>query len=181
VARGQQTFAYVQVGVKIGVGIVIDGAVLDGAHGAAGEVAMLPFPWSRTDRPERARLEDYLGSDALMERCAASWPARARPAPTDAVALFAAAAQGDANARRMVDEHSHDIGRLVVAVAAVLDPRLVVLGGGVGQNQLVLPEVRRTVRELAWDTEVTVGALGENATALGAVHVAIGRALDRMT
>jgi hypothetical protein len=33
---------------------------------------------------------------------------------------------------------------------------------------------------LAWDTEVTVGALGENATALGAVHIAIGRALDRL-
>ena len=80
----------------------------------------------------------------------------------------------------MVDEHSRDIGRLVVAVASVLDPRLVVLGGGVGQNQLVLPEVRRTVRALAWDTEVTVGALGENATALGAVHIAIGRALDRI-
>jgi predicted NBD/HSP70 family sugar kinase len=180
VARGQQTFAYVQVGVKIGVGIVIDGQVLSGAHGAAGEVAMLPFPWSRDEPPERAGLEEYLGSDALMERCAASWPARARPAPADAVALFAAAAEGDANARRMVDEHSRDIGRLVVAVAAVLDPRLVVLGGGVGQNQLVLPEVRRTVRALAWDTEVTVGALGENATGLGAVHIAIGRALDRI-
>jgi predicted NBD/HSP70 family sugar kinase len=180
VARGQQTFAYVQVGVKIGVGIVIDGQVLHGAHGAAGEVAMLPFPWGRGEPPERAGLEEYLGSDALMDRCAASWPARARPAPADAVALFAAAAQGDANARRVVDEHSRDIGRLVVAVAAVLDPPLVVLGGGVGQNQLVLPEVRRTVRQLAWDTEVTVGALGENATGLGAVHIAIGRALDRI-
>jgi predicted NBD/HSP70 family sugar kinase len=180
VARGQSTFAYVQIGVKIGVGIVINGQVLHGAHGAAGEVAMLPFPWSPSEQPERAHLEEYLGSEALMERCAKSWPARARPAPADAEALFAAAAQGDANARRVVDEHSRDIGRLVVAVASVLDPRLVVLGGGVGQNQLVLPEVRRTVRALAWDTEVTVGALGENATALGAVHIAIGRALDRI-
>ena len=66
------------------------------------------------------------------------------------------------------------------SVASVLDPRLVVLGGGVGQNQLVLPEVRRTVRELAWDTEVTVGALGDHATVLGAVHIAIARTLDRI-
>jgi predicted NBD/HSP70 family sugar kinase len=180
VARGQATFAYVQVGVKIGVGIVVNGSVLHGAHGAAGEVAMMPFPWSADERPVRAGLEEYLGSEALMERCAAAWPARARPAPADAEALFAAATQGDANARRIVDEHSRDIGRLVVAVASVLDPRLVVLGGGVGQNQLVLPEVRRTVRELAWDTEVTVGALGDHATVLGAVHIAIGRTLDRI-
>jgi predicted NBD/HSP70 family sugar kinase len=83
-------------------------------------------------------------------------------------------------ARRVVDRHSTDIGRLVAAVVALIDPGLVVLGGGVGQNQLVLLEVRRTVRELAWDTEVTVGGLGDRATLLGAVHVAITRALDSM-
>lgn len=180
VARGQRTFIYVQVGVKIGVGIVIDGSVLGGAHGAAGEVAMMPFPWSRTDAPARNALEDYLGSEALMERCAAAWPASAGPVPSDAEELFSSAARGNAAARRAVDEHSRNIGRLVVTVVALLDPRLVVLGGGVGQNQMVLPEVRRTVADLAWDTEVTVGALGDHASVLGAVHLAIGRTLDRI-
>jgi hypothetical protein len=81
----------------------------------------------------------------------------------------------------MVDQHAADIGRLAVGVMSVLDPGLVVLGGGVGQNRLVLPEVRRVTSELAWDTEITVGALGEHATVLGAVHIAITRALDRLT
>jgi hypothetical protein len=40
--------------------------------------------------------------------------------------------------------------------------------------------VRRTIDELAWSTEVTVGALGDYATVQGAVHMAIGRALSRM-
>ncbi|WP_163505844.1 ROK family transcriptional regulator [Fodinicola acaciae] len=180
VARGQRTFAYLQVGVKIGVGIVIDGKLLHGAHGAAGEVAMLPFPWSERESPRHAGLETHLGSDALMRRCAASWPASAGAAPKDAEALFTAAVRGDLAARRVVDQHARDIGRLAVAVLGVIDPGLVVLGGGVGQNQLVLPEVHRTLRELAWDTEVTVGALGHSATVLGAVHIAIARALDRM-
>jgi predicted NBD/HSP70 family sugar kinase len=180
VARGQRTFAYLQVGVKIGVGIVVDGKLLHGAHGAAGEVSMLPFPWSESEKPQRAGLETYLGSDALMERCAASWPTSAGVPPKDAEALFTAAVRGDLPARRMVDRHARDIGRLAVAVLGVIDPGLVVLGGGVGQNQLVLPEVRRTLRDLAWDTEVTVGALGDRATVLGAVHIAISRALDRM-
>jgi hypothetical protein len=56
----------------------------------------------------------------------------------------------------------------------------VVLGGGVGQNQLLLPEVRRTVRRLAWDTEITTGALGDYATVQGAVHLAIDRTLNRI-
>ncbi|MCW2938491.1 MAG: hypothetical protein JWN00_1476 [Actinomycetia bacterium] len=180
VARDQQMFVYLQIGVKIGVGIVVGGKLLRGAHGAAGEVAMMPFPWSPSASPQRAGLEEYLGSDALMERCAASWPGHSGPAPEDAEALFDAATRGDADARRMVDGHSRDIGRLAVAVLAVIDPGLIVLGGGVGQNQLVVPEVRRTIQALAWDTEVTVGALGDHATLLGAVHTAINRSLDRI-
>jgi predicted NBD/HSP70 family sugar kinase len=180
VARNQQMYAYVQVGVKIGLGVLIDGGLLRGAHGAAGEVAMLPFPWAGAQKPRRNALEHYLGSAALMERCAAAWPSDGSPVPADAEALFAAAAAGDATAQRFVDQHAQDIGRLVVGVMSVLDPGLVVLGGGVGQNPLVLTEIRRTVRELAWDTEVTTGALGERATVLGAVHLAISRTLDRI-
>lgn len=180
VARGQRTFVYLQVGVKVGLGIVIDGTLLHGAHGAAGEVAMMPFPWSRHELPERAGLEEYLGSPALMQRCAAAWNDSAGPLPADAEALFQAAAQGNSMARRLVDQHSADIGRLVVGVMSVIDPGLVVLGGGVGQNQLVLPEVRRITSSLAWDTEITTGALGDHATVLGAVHIAITRSLDRL-
>lgn len=181
VARDRQMFAYIQVGVKIGVGIVLDGRLMRGASGAAGEAAMLPFPWSAAQRPSRAGLEQFLGSDALMERCAGAWPASgAGPLPRDAKALFEAAADGHAVARRVVDQHAADIGRLVAAVVALVDPGLVVLGGGVGQNQLVLPEVRRTVQALTWDTEVTVGGLGDRATLLGAVHLAVTRALDSM-
>ncbi len=140
----------------------------------------MPFPWGENESPRRAGLEHYLGSEALLERCAAAWPASAGPPPRDAKALFEAAARGDVHARRMVDRHAQDIGRLAVGVLSVLDPGLIVLGGGVGQNQLVLPEVQRVLRSLAWDTEVTVGALGDRATVLGAVHLAISRALNRL-
>ena len=180
-AQNQDTFVYLQVGVKIGLGIVIDGKLMHGAHGASGEVAMMPFPWSPGEQPARAGLEEYLGSEALMARCAASWNAGSGPVPKDAEALFQAAARGQSTARKLVDQHATDIGRLAVGVMSVLDPGLVVLGGGVGQNQLLLPGVRRATTSLAWDTEITVGALGEHATVLGAVHLAITRALDRLT
>jgi predicted NBD/HSP70 family sugar kinase len=141
---------------------------------------MMPFPWSRQEQPQRAALEEYLGSQALMKRCAAAWTDSAGPLPADPEALFKAAAQGSSMARRLVDQHSADIGRLVVGVMSVIDPGLVVLGGGVGQNQLVLPEVRRITSSLAWDTEITAGALGDHATVLGAVHIAMTRSLDRL-
>ena len=105
-------------------------------------------------------------------RITACWPSWRRNT--------AAAASGNEAARRIVDRHGRDIGQAVVAVMSVLDPGLVVLGGGVGQNQLLLPEVRKTVSQLAWPTEITVGALGDYATVQGAVHTAITRALRRM-
>jgi len=180
-AHGHDDFVYLQIGVKIGLGVVVDGHLLRGFHGAAGEIAMLPFPWSGgTEIPRRAGLEAYLGSTALMTRSCAAWPALRGPAPRSPKALFAAAAAGNEVARRLVDAHARDIGRVVAAVLSVVDPGLVVLGGGVGQNQLLLPEVRRTVEHLAWPTEITVGALGDHATIQGAVHTAITRALDRM-
>lgn len=179
-ARGHDTFVYLQVGVKIGLGVVVNGRLLHGAHGATGEVARLPFPWTPTEEPQREALEDYLGSAALMARCRETWPEEHGTPPHDAEELFRTALSGNEAARRLVDRHGRDVGRLVVGVLCVLDPQQVVLGGGVGQNQLLLPEVRRTVRRLAWDTEITVGALGDYATVQGAVHLAIDRSLNRI-
>jgi predicted NBD/HSP70 family sugar kinase len=180
-ARGHDDFVYLQVGVKIGLGVVIGGQLMRGFHGAAGEIAMLPFPWAPGGpAPHRAGLEEFIGSTALMARCSADWPAGRGAPPRTPEALFEAAAGGNEVARKMVDAHAQDIGRVVTAVLGVVDPGLVVLGGGVGQNQLLLPEVRRVIEELAWPVDVMIGALGDHATIQGAVHTAITRALDRM-
>ena len=54
----------------------------------------------------------------------------------------------------------------------MLDPGLIVLGGGVGQNPLVVQEVQRVMKELTWSTEIAVSSLGTNGTALGAMRLA---------
>ena len=76
-AAGRETFAYLQVGVRIGLGIILQGRLFRGFGGAAGEIGRLPFPWSSTQMPEREGLEHYLGAIALMARCTAAWPAAA--------------------------------------------------------------------------------------------------------
>jgi predicted NBD/HSP70 family sugar kinase len=68
--------------------------------------------------------------------------------------------------------HAADIGRVVAACIGFLDPGLVVLGGGVGQNPMILNEVQRTARDLTWSTEIAVSSLGVNGTALGAMRLA---------
>ncbi len=179
-ARGVATFLYLQVGVKIGAGLVINGKLHRGAHGAAGEVASLPYPWAPGEPSRRLGLEHHLGSEELIRRAQARWPAAGAPAPRTATELFARAAADHPTALDMVEEHAADIGRLVAAVMTMVDPEVVLLGGGVGQNELLLPVVRRTVRSLAWDTDIRIGTLGTRASIIGAVHLATTRAVGRM-
>jgi predicted NBD/HSP70 family sugar kinase len=176
-AKKHDVFSYLQVGVRIGLGIIVNGTLLRGANGAAGEIGRLPFPWSPAEIPIREGLEHYLGSEALIQRCALGWPAEEGHPPTSAKELFARAEAGSGHALQWVRRHAADIGRLVAACVGMLDPGLIVLGGGVGQNPLVLEEVQRIAKELTWPTEIAVSSLGASGTALGATRLATDFAL----
>jgi predicted NBD/HSP70 family sugar kinase len=176
---GRASFIYLQVGVKIGLGIVIDGRLFRGFNGAAGEVGRLPFPWSATETPRLEALEEYLGSASLVARCARDWPPEDGAPPQNAEELFARAATSP-HARACIDRHAADIGRLVAACVGVLDPGLAVLGGGVGQNELMVEQVAQTVAELTWPTEIAVSRLTRKATVLGAVGLAADYSLGTL-
>jgi len=162
---------YLQIGVKVGVGIVIEGKLFRGFRGAAGEVGHLPFPWSETEAPRSQQVEAYLGSAQFLRRCKAGWPKSDGKPPQSTEELFALV-QSSAHARHCVERHASDIGNLVAACVSVLDPQLVVLGGGVGQNAALLPGIDKVVRDLCWPVELMVSELSNRATVLGTVRLA---------
>ena len=172
VADGRNTFAYLQVGVGIGAGIVINGQLLRGMNGAAGELARLAYPWTDDRAAGHEALEGRLGSAGLLRRARARWSTSDGPPPPDAVALFALAGQGHPVAAMLVHEHAVEVGKLAASLAAVLDPGLVVLGGGVGANPLLTKGVVEMLAELSWPTDVVVSRLGDHATVLGAAQLA---------
>jgi predicted NBD/HSP70 family sugar kinase len=173
VARGRGNFAYIQVGVKIGMGIVLRGQLLQGRNGAAGEISHIAFPFAPDRPPEEAvALEDYLGAEALMQRVRAGWPGRSQAKPEDAPQLLALAQAGNAAAVRAVERHGLDIGAMVATCVSVIDPGLVVLGGGIGSNAQILPHVRDMVARLSFPTEIVSSALGPDATVLGIEQLA---------
>jgi len=130
-AQGHQTFAFLQVGVRVGLGFITEGRLFRGAGGAAGEIGRMPFPWSANETPYREGLEHYLGSRALIERCRVDWPAGEGAPPDSAKDLFARALEGSPPAVAAVARHGADIGRLAAGCIGMLDPGLIVLGGGV--------------------------------------------------
>lgn len=169
-AQGVPMFAYLQVGVKIGLGFVYEGRLLRG-RGGAGEVACLPYPWGGDKRPRHLALEHHLGSAGLVAR-ARAMPDIDTPPRTDAAALFARAARGEPGPRKLIEGHAREVGEVAAAVVALLDPGLIILGGGVGLNPILLRGVRAQIKRLTWDTEIRNGQLGSDATLIGASRLA---------
>jgi predicted NBD/HSP70 family sugar kinase len=166
------TFVYLQVGVGIGAGIVIGRQLLRGRNGAAGEIARLAYPWTDGQPAGHEALEARLGSPGLMRQVSSAWRKGDGPLPQDPEAVFALAAEGHARAVALVAEHAGEVGKLAASLTAVLDPGLVILGGGVGRNPLLTDGVREALSTLSWPTKLEVSRLREHATVLGAAHLA---------
>jgi predicted NBD/HSP70 family sugar kinase len=89
--------------------------------------------------------------------------------------VFAAASEGDRAARRVVAQEADRIALTVAAVAAVLDPELVILGGGIGANgDLLLEPIRRRLLEVSpFRPAIEASTLREEATLYGSVSMAL--------
>ena len=166
--RDVSTFAFVSVGTGIGMGLVLNGELHRGAHGAAGEIAFLPLD------------DDSLESAAS----AAAVVAAARQTGSllrSARAVFAAAEAGDRNAREVVAAEAAIVARALVSIVAVVDPELIVLGGGIGRAPGFAETVHARLAELSPIVpEVRPSALGEDAVVDGCLAVGGDRLWNRI-
>jgi predicted NBD/HSP70 family sugar kinase len=180
--RDARTFVYVSVGTGIGMGIIIDGNLYRGAHGAAGEVGYLPLAGedgdARADRDARLRgiLEAATSADAVVRTAKRLGMVGA----SSAKRVFAAARAGDLLALAAVESEGERLALVVGTIAAILDPEFVLLGGGVGSNiDLLRPPLERRLAELTpLGPRVAEGQLGQDAIVLGAVASALDTARD---
>jgi fructokinase len=121
------------LGTGAGSGIVVDGSLLRGAHGLAGEWGHNPLPWIQAAELPGPRC--YCGRDGCIERFV-SGPAlsadheRATGARLDPAAIAAAAAKGDAACRETLERHEDRLARALAHVVNLVDPDVIVLGGG---------------------------------------------------
>jgi len=179
-ARGVASFAYVQIGLKIGMGLVLGELLVRGRNGAAGEIGHLSFPFAPGISPLPGEAEHYLGTEAFIGRVRADWPGTAGDPPADTAELLAMAEAGNADALRHVARHASDIGAIVATCVSVVDPGLVVLGGGLGSSPLLLPGVREAANRLSYPVEIRNTLLGADATVMGIERLAIEAAIARL-
>ncbi len=180
--REVRSFTFVWVGTGVGMGLVINGMLHRGVHGAAGEIAYMPISAEQGADPADARRRGTLeaaGSAAAVVRAARRAGMRG---PVSARRVFVAAADGDARAARVVAGEAEVVARAVCAIVTVVDPELVVLGGGIGQAPGFAAAVADQLGRLApVMPEVRVSALGTQAVVDGCLASGAELAWQRLT
>jgi predicted NBD/HSP70 family sugar kinase len=168
IAQDVANFVFLYVGAGIGAGVVVDGRLVRGSRGLAGEVGYLP---SRADtRGTRHGLARAVSALGLGPRRPDAWYV---DTVAEARELLTAAEAGDQHALDAVAGAGRALGEAATAICAVIDPDLVVLGGPIGTNALLLREVRRALDELSpVATPVAASSLGESAPLRGALELA---------
>ena len=175
--RGRSTFAYLSVGSGLGAGLVLDGRLHRGRHGAAGEVGYLAVGGDPAGDATASRgpMEKHLSQDAIVDAAARVDPG----APRDPRELFQRARRGDAPGRAAVAQTIDGLAVCIASITAVLDLELVLLGGGIGeQGDLLLEPVRAALAALVpYTPDIAVGTLGDHDVLTGAA--ATGATLAR--
>jgi predicted NBD/HSP70 family sugar kinase len=123
-------------------------------------------------------LEDSVGAEAVV----AAAVALGMPRPAGPKEVFAAARAGDQLALAAVRTEAERLAYAVAAVAAVLDPALVVLGGGIGDNaDLLLDPLREALEELTpLHPDLAASKLGGDAVLMGAIATATAIAREHV-
>jgi glucokinase len=193
-AAGIDNTLVVTLGTGIGAGIIAEGRLLHGASGFAGEPGHMvvdpngpPCPCGKRGCWERYASGTGLGRLARDAAAAGRLDAAVALAGGDPAAVrgehvTTSARAGDAESLAVLDELSHWIALGLANLANILDPAIVVIGGGLVESaDLFLPEVRRRFADLvmAGDRRPTLpivpAELGERAGAIGAALVALDR------
>lgn len=176
-AQGADVVACLTVGTGIGMGILVHGKLFRGSHGAAGEIADLPYgdipAGVAAHRP--GPVEVVAAGQAVVTAAHG-----AGLSASTAKQVFDLARDGDERALRVVGEEAAKLAHVVSVVTAVLDPALIVLAGGIGSNADLLAEPmhRELTLRLPRVPEIIGGRLGDDAVLVGAIATAMDTAWE---
>lgn len=176
--RDCMNFAYIKAATGVGAGLVVDGSLLRGASGTAGEIGHTTL--------DESGLLCYCGNRGCLETVA-SGPAILRLVSGDdgeSLALsdvIQLAAQGDLRCRRAISDAGREIGVAVAGLCNLINPERIVVGGLLSRSgDLLLQPIRESIRRYtvlaaAECVDVVPATFVERAELLGALALVIRR------
>lgn len=174
-AAGAEVVFGVIIGTGTGSGIVVRGQVLEGPNAIAGEWGHNPLPWPRDD--ERPGTACYCGRQGCIETFL-SGPGIARDhervtgEPRDAPDIVRGALNSDADCRATLQRYEDRMARALAHVINILDPHVIVLGGGMGNIAQLYDNVPRLWGRYVFsdrvDTRLVAPKFGDSSGVRGA-------------
>jgi glucokinase len=178
-AKDCPNFVFIALGAGVGAGIVIDGRLHRGSRWYAGEISHMHLDHRRwnVEYGEVGFLESVAGAEAIARQGQRlrGRSNRVVPSADGAAEVFEAARYGDARAAAIVQQVAVYLGSAVANIAAVLDPQLIVFGGGISHagDQLLDP-VREVIARIVPNVpEIRLSAAGDDAQVFGSLYSAL--------
>lgn len=165
--RGLRSVAFVTVSTGVGAGLVIDGRLVTGRTGLAGHLGHTQAdPRGEVCGCGRVGCVETVASGAALVRAAQAQLG----VPLDPRSLLERAAGGDVWGIRVVEEAVGALAQALGNLQALVDPELVILGGGVGQNPVYRESLLRALETLPEPFRPRLGEplLGADAGLVGA-------------
>ncbi len=182
--KGYKDIVMITLGTGIGGGVIIDGNIVTGFNGAAGEIGHIPVREGETEYcgcGKKGCLEQYASARGfaritrmyLDEHPEVKSKLRAEE-KLNSMVIFDAAKAGDEAALHMVDELGRMLGRALASISCVINPQAFVLGGGMsGSGPILVGSIGKYYREYAFhasrDTKIKLATLGNLAGMYGGV------------
>lgn len=185
-AKGHKDVLLLTLGTGVGGGIIINGKILTGAHGAGGEVGHIHVEDNIEEHcgcGNQGCLEQFASATGIArlgreELAKSDEPSLLREGEVTAKAVFDALKAGDTLAERVVERFGKYLGTAISIMAGVLDPEVIVIGGGVSKaGEILLDYVRKYYRPYVYkssrDTEFALAQLGNDAGIYGCAKLVL--------
>lgn len=176
--KGSRSMMLVTLGTGVGCGIIVDGKILAGAHQAAGEIGHMHVDDELQETCSCGKcgcLEQVASARGLVRL--AQRPGAGRT--LSAREIFEAAEQKEEVSSAAVERFGEYLGKALAMCACVLDPEVIVIGGGVsGAGKFLVETVQKHYRRYAFlpceNTELRLAQLGNDAGICGAFRLIRG-------
>lgn len=174
VAKNYRDFIFLAVGTGVGAGIVVNGQLHHGADWSAGEIGYMLLPELGSEPlaiKGLGALESAIGGTAIE----AQWKKMAGSAGSaPCCEIFAKASEGNKKAQALLNQTARHLASAITNLGLILDTSLVVMGGGVGSNPVLLEATRKLIDKNQFARpKVVISSLGVEAQLQGAVHLAL--------
>lgn len=179
--KGHKNVVMVTLGTGVGGGIIVDGKIVSGSHGSGGEIGHIHVMDDEEECcgcGQKGCLEQYASATGIVRMAKKKLQTETRETVLSSIPkltakdVFDAAKQGDEVALEIVDKVCKILGSALARIASVVDPGIIVIGGGVSKaGQILVDGVTKYYRMRAFfgckDTRITLAVLGNDAGIYG--------------